>query len=250
MEFDVFGASDIGCVRSLNEDSFYIYGFNEDMQGGFCILSDGMGGHNAGEVASGKTVEFVSEVLKKRLEENAEILPPKLLSEAVTEANLKVYELAQSDIKQSGMGATLVAVYIVGNEVYTANVGDSRAYLYSDGELLQITKDHSVVEEMVASGSITREEARNHPQKNIITRAVGTDINTEADLFERECNSGDCLLLCSDGLSGMLEDEEICNIIQKYAESKTIAEKLIEEAKARGGYDNITVVCVRFKQEV
>ena len=250
MKLDIFGASDIGCVRELNEDSFCIYGFDDGNPCGFCVLSDGMGGHNAGEVASGKTVEFVTEVLKKAISDTKASMPPRALTEAVSYANRTVYDMAMSDSKQNGMGATLVAAYITDSEAYIANVGDSRAYAFKDNRLFQITKDHSVVEEMVASGSLSREEARRHPQKNIITRAIGTDINTEADLFEYECTADDCLLLCSDGLSGMLEDSEIESIVKGAADSKTMAEALIKSAKEHGGTDNITVICIRFIQEV
>lgn len=243
---DVFGASDIGCVRELNEDSFYIYGFDDKKQLGFCILSDGMGGHNAGEIASSSTVEFVSEMLKDSVDGKTEPPPPRALSEAVVYANKKVYDMAKEDMSRSGMGATMVAAYICGSDAYIANVGDSRVYVSSGGEFRQITKDHSVVEELVSSGGLSREEARNHPQKNIITRAVGTDINTIADLFEYNCKPGDCLLLCSDGLSGMLEDAEISNIIGSNDSSEATVKALINAAKERGGLDNITVICIRF----
>ena len=249
MLLDIYGATDVGRVRALNEDSFYIYGFEENRQPGFCILSDGMGGHNAGEVASRCTVQFAADVLKENLEHDRLQLPPKSLIAAVETANKKVYEMATSDESQSGMGATLVAAYICEDEAYIANVGDSRAYAYRNNELMQITKDHSVVEEMVAIGSITREEARNHPQKNIITRAIGTDRITEADLFEYDCMPGDCLLLCSDGLSGMLEDKEIYDILNSGTTSEHMVTSLIKAANEHGGNDNITVICVRFIQE-
>lgn len=248
MKIDIFGASDIGCVRELNEDSFCIYGFDDGKPDGFCILSDGMGGHNAGEVASGKTVEFAAEVLKSSADGSKAAVPPRALTEAVGYANKKVYEMALEDERHNGMGATMVAAYISGTEAYIANVGDSRAYVFKNNGLVQITKDHSVVEEMVASGSLSREEARCHPQKNIITRAIGTDINTEADLFEYDCALGDCLLLCSDGLSGMLEDAEIEGIIRNADDSRTMASALIESAKEHGGTDNITVICIRFTE--
>ena len=167
---DVYGASDRGLVRDLNEDSFCIHGFDRKEPFGFCVLSDGMGGHNAGEVASQRTVQFVAEELLRDVE-LAE--PPKTLNRAVKSANEKVYEMAMANQSQRGMGATLVAACICPDEIYIANVGDSRAYAFRDGELMQITKDHSIVEEMAANGTITREEARNHPQRNIISRAIG-----------------------------------------------------------------------------
>lgn len=249
MVLDIYGASDVGCIRALNEDSFCIYGFDDNRQPGFCILSDGMGGHNAGEVASGCAVRFAADVLKENLESGGGKLPPKALIEAVESANRQVLEMALSDESRSGMGATMVAAYIRDDEAYIANVGDSRAYAYRDKELVQITKDHSIVEEMVASGTISRDEARNHPQKNIITRAIGTDAVTEADIFEYDCMPGDCLLLCSDGLSGMLEDKELYDMLNSGKSAEKTVKSLIESAKDHGGNDNITAICIRFMQE-
>ena len=249
MVLDIYGASDVGCVRELNEDSFCIYGFEQNQTPGFCVLSDGMGGHNAGEVASQRAVQFVAEELMEAMNAPEEAQPPKSLNQAVRAANEKVYAMAMENQNQRGMGATLVAACIYENEAYVANVGDSRAYAFRDHALMQITKDHSVVEEMVANGSITREEARVHPQKNIITRAIGTDPVTEADIFEYDYLPGDCLLLCSDGLSGMVEDEEIMQILDREMDAEHTVTELIEEAKEHGGSDNVTAICIRFIQE-
>lgn len=246
MVLDVYGASDRGLVRDLNEDSFCIHGFDRKEPFGFCVLSDGMGGHNAGEVASQRTVQFVAEELLRDVE-LAE--PPKTLNRAVKSANKKVYEMAMANQSQRGMGATLVAACICPDEIYIANVGDSRAYAFRDGELMQITKDHSIVEEMAANGTITREEARNHPQRNIITRAIGADPNTEADLFEYDYFAGDMLLLCSDGLTSMLTDEEIQEVLTRNTDAETKVGQLIDAANAQGGRDNTTVICIRFIQE-
>jgi len=243
---EVYGASDKGKVRDLNEDSFCVHGFTRQEPYGFCVVSDGMGGHNAGEVASQKTVQFVAEELLKR---PAVDEVPKALNQAVEDANQRVYRMAMANQSQRGMGATLVAAYVCPDEVYIANVGDSRAYACRNRELLQITRDHSVVEELVANGTITKEEARNHPQRNIITRAIGADGLTEADIFEYDYYAGDVLLLCSDGLSTMLTDEEIQEIITQNTDAKTMVTALIDAANAKGGRDNITVVCIRFIQE-
>lgn len=248
MELDIYGASDIGCVRELNEDSFCIYGFEQAKPNGFCILSDGMGGCNAGEVASQKTVQFMADELIDAMSGDIKSMP-KSINQAVCTTNEKVYKMAVENQSQFGMGATMVVAVIMEDEAYIANVGDSRAYAYRNHNLLQITKDHSVVEEMVANGSLTREEARNHPQRNIITRAMGTDAVTEPDIFEYDFFPGDCLLLCSDGLSGLVEDSEIQEMIEKEFDSKETVTQLIELAKERGGNDNITVICIRFTQE-
>ena len=248
MVLDVYGASDIGCVRSLNEDSFCIYGFEEEQFPGFCVLSDGMGGHNAGEVASQKTVQFVAESLMETMAAERKELP-KAMQCAVKDANERVFRMAVTNQGQQGMGATLVIAAVAQDEVYIANVGDSRAYAYRNGELMQITRDHSVVEEMLANGSITQEEARVHPQRNIITRAIGTDPIVEPDLFEYDYLAGDTLLLCSDGLSGMLENEEIKRILDENRTAKQTVSAFLEAAKKKGGQDNITAICIRFMQE-
>ena len=248
---DVYGLSDVGCVRELNEDSYCIDGFDENEEKGFCIIADGMGGHNAGEVASQNAVKFMVEELKTLFdEENKELNVPNCLNNAVQRANERVYNMAEENIGHSGMGTTVVATVISDETAYLANVGDSRAYAARGDEFLQITTDHSVVSEMVMSGTITKEEARNHPQKNIITRAVGTDKTVKADVFEYNYLSGDVMVLCSDGLSTMVDDKEIAEIIQSAETSKETANRLVETAKQRGGLDNITVICIRFKQEV
>lgn len=246
MVLDVYGASDKGRVRDLNEDSFCLHGFDRQEPLGFCILSDGMGGHNAGEVASQRTVQFAAEEL---LKDKSLTEAPRLLNQAVKTANERVYQMAMANQSQYGMGATLVMACICSDEAYIANVGDSRAYAYRKGELIQITKDHSIVEEMVANGTITKEEARNHPQRNIITRAIGADKETEADIFEYDYYAGDVLLLCSDGLSSMLTDDEIKEVVSRNTDAKTMVSVLIEAANDRGGRDNITVICIRFIQE-
>lgn len=248
---DVYGLSDVGCVRELNEDCFCIDGFDENAEKGFCIIADGMGGHNAGEVASQNAVKVMAEELKAlSIEESKGLNVPGYLNNAVNKANERVYKMSEENIVHSGMGTTVVAAAISDKTAYIANVGDSRSYAMRGDEFVQITTDHSVVFEMVLSGTITKEEARNHPQKNIITRAVGTDKRVKADVFEYNYLSGDVMILCSDGLSSMVDDTEIAEVIKTTETSEETAKKLVETAKQRGGLDNITVICIRFKQEV
>ena len=249
MEIEIYGASHIGCVRELNEDSFCTYGFENGEPSGFCILSDGMGGHNAGEVASQKTVQFMAEGLMTVLAAPDECVIPKVLKESVKTTNEKIFRMSQDNCNQRGMGATLVAAVFEKETVYIANVGDSRAYAIRNSEIKQITKDHSVVEEMVACGSITKEEARNHPQRNVITRAMGTDPNTKADIFEYNYMDGDKLLICSDGLSSLVADDEILRIVSQGKNAEETVKALIEKANDCGGYDNITVIYAEFIQE-
>lgn len=217
-------------------------------QKGFCILADGMGGHNAGEVASQNAVKFIAEELNKMMANNDTEIPGGLIK-AVSYANEKVYTMAALNPIHSGMGTTVVAAYIDGDTAYVANVGDSRAYAVREDEIFQITTDHSVVAELVRCGSITPEEARRHPQKNIITRAVGTDTSVRTDVFEYDYAPGDILLLCSDGLSTMLEDKNILEIVKKGSSSEEIVTSLVDAAKEYGGLDNVTVICVRFLDE-
>ncbi len=250
MILDIYGASDIGCVRKLNEDSFCVYGFDKNLPEGFCLVSDGMGGHNAGEVASQKTIYFVAEVLMDILHDSKKSKMPKDLYDAVVYANKNVFDIAAENQRQQGMGATFVGVYFDNSgTAYIANVGDSRCYSIKCNEITRITKDHSVVEEMITNGFITKEEARTHPQRNIITRAVGTDLNTKVDVFEYEYKTDECMLLCSDGLSSMIEDEKIAEIVNQTETSQEAVETLIAAANNNGGHDNITVICIRFKQE-
>ena len=241
---ETFGASDVGCVRELNEDCFCINVFDEKENHGFFILADGMGGHNAGEVASQTAVKVIAEKLKT-LENTVEAEIPSVLTEAIADANEYVYKMSLENEEQSGMGTTIVAVVLWGETAYIANVGDSRAYTITESEIRQITNDHSVVEELLKSGTITKEEARRHPQKNIITRAVGTDAEVAVDLFEYELGKAKCILLCSDGLCSMIDDDEIYKIIKTGKNSKDTVCKLIDAAKRSGGLDNITAVCIR-----
>lgn len=240
---DTFGMSDVGCVRELNEDCFCIHGFKDDDRG-FCVLADGMGGHNAGEVASQNAVKFIAEEMQKLMKEGGGI--PAGLNRAVDIANGKIYEMSQQNAIHRGMGTTVVAAVISDGAAFVANVGDSRAYAIRGEEIVQITTDHSVVSELVMSGLITPEEARKHPQKNIITRAVGTDSSVKTDVFEYDFSPGDVMIMCSDGLSTMLSDNEIYEIVSKEKNSEKTVESLIDTAKEKGGIDNITVICIRF----
>lgn len=242
---EVFGLSDVGCIRELNEDCYCIGGFEDNSELGFCILADGMGGHNAGEVASQNAVKFIADEMNGLLESGGKEIPARL-SEAVAAANNRVYTMAEENPIHSGMGTTVVAAFINDGTAYVANVGDSRAYAVRNDEIVQITTDHSVVSELVMRGTITKEEARLHPQKNIITRAVGTDKSVRTDIFEYNYSPGDVMIICSDGLSAMLGDKEILKIINSKKTSEDTVNSLITAAKDEGGLDNITVICIRF----
>ena len=201
------------------------------------IVADGMGGHNAGDLASRYTVETMVDYIEGASEKR----PIPLLEAAVQEANKKVMEKSLADRSLEGMGTTVVAATVHGNCLYVANVGDSRLYLMDDG-IQQITRDHSLVEEMVRAGEIGREEARTHPEKNIITRAVGVKNKIRVDFFDVALNPGDIILLCSDGLTNMVEDQDILRAVKKEASLEAAAHKLVSMANRNGGKDNISVV--------
>ncbi len=235
-----YAITDIGRKRELNEDYIYTSGQPIGALPNLFIVADGMGGHKAGDYASVHTVDRFVEVIRELGEEHG---VQDAINEAVTAANAYIYQRSRENSNLSGMGTTLVLASCIGNEAIVANIGDSRLYLVNDA-MTQITRDHSLVEEMVTLGGIDREMARNHPDKNIITRAVGVKEKVAADFFEVDLTKGDKLLLCSDGLTNMLRDEEIYQIIQDNKELEQAAKALVDAANENGGRDNIAVVLV------
>lgn len=232
-----YAKTDIGSKRSMNQDYMYC---NTEPVGRFqnlLIVADGMGGHRAGDYASRLCVE----TMVQSLEKSAHKTPVSLFEEAVTAANKAVFEESASHVEYEGMGTTVVACTLEENTLYITNIGDSRLYLIRDG-IEQITDDHSLVEEMVKQGNITESEARIHPQKNIITRALGINEEVQADFFEIDVEQGDVIMLCSDGLSNMIEDEDMEYIVKNSDTLQTAAESLVARANENGGNDNITVV--------
>lgn len=234
-----FSATDIGRHRKMNQDYVYI---SDRPVGGLpnlFIVADGMGGHNAGEYASRHTAETIME----RALLSAQATPAAILREAITAANDELLRCAALDTSMWGMGTTVVAAVIIENRLYVANVGDSRLYIVNK-EIRQITRDHSFVEEMVQRGELSREDARMHPKKNIITRAVGAVPEIDIDFFEEDLHDGDEILLCSDGLTNMVEDEEIKKLIKGQPDVAGKAARLVETANQNGGRDNISVVVI------
>lgn len=236
-----YAITDIGRKRELNEDYIYTSGQPIGALPNLFIVADGMGGHKAGDYASMHTVDRFVEVIRELGEEHG---VQDAINEAVTAANAYIYQRSRENSNLSGMGTTLVLASCIGNEAIVANIGDSRLYLVNDDAMTQITRDHSLVEEMVTLGGIDREMARNHPDKNIIARAVGVKEKVAADFFEVDLTKGDKLLLCSDGLTNMLRDEEIYQIIQNNKELEQAAKALVDAANENGGRDNIAVVLV------
>lgn len=237
----VSSATSVGRTRPLNEDAYFVSELNGS-DTVLAIVADGMGGHNAGEIASGKAVGVVKKDVPKNLGKN----PKDLLIKAVNNANREIYEMSKNEEGMSGMGTTITACVAESNHVTAIQVGDSRLYLVQKDSITQITKDHSLVEMLVENGKITKEQAKIHPQKNIITRAVGTDKTVDADIYEFNVEPGDIILLCSDGLVNMVEDEEILSVINTSETLEFAANKLVESAENAGGTDNITVILIQF----
>ncbi|MBR0173748.1 MAG: Stp1/IreP family PP2C-type Ser/Thr phosphatase [Lachnospiraceae bacterium] len=234
-----FSVTDIGKKRKLNQD----FVFSSDIEIGnlpnLFIVADGMGGHNGGGYASRFTVETIVEVVRKSARGNAR----DTLRHAISTANERLRVRAEEDEALYGMGTTIVAATLNGSKLLVANVGDSRLYVIND-TIRQITRDHSLVEEMVRAGGIDEETARHRSDKNIITRAVGAMDEITADFFQLEVRPGDIILMCSDGLTNMLEDEEIRVIVRSGRDIVEKAEKLVEAANSNGGRDNIAVILI------
>lgn len=235
-----FSMTDVGKRRQLNQD--YVY-TSENPVGNLpnlFLVADGMGGHNAGDYASRYTVETIVSEIAKSYEKN----PVRILKKAIETANAHIREKSLETEEMAGMGTTIVAASCLENKLQVANVGDSRLYVIHEQKITQITRDHSLVEEMVRMGGLDRKLARNHPDKNIITRAIGARDTVEIDFFHEELSSGDIVLMCSDGLTNMLEDEEIGRILKGSGSLEEKAEKLVAAANNNGGKDNIAVIII------
>ena len=246
-----FGKTDVGRKRAVNQDNFIIRKVAEDVL--IAVVCDGMGGANGGATASSIAAEAFRACLDSREAEHPAFLgvpeedPLDLLSEAATEANREVYRMAQADDTLTGMGTTLVGCIVIGERFYAVNVGDSRLYAVRGGAVEQISHDHSYVQYLVDMGKMTPEEARHSRNKNLITRAVGTEKTVAADLFSERAEAGSRLLLCSDGLTNYVEPEEIGAMLSAAGEGsmedlQTVCSSLIDLANERGGSDNITAV--------
>lgn len=232
--------TDRGRKREQNQDAVYSSDIAVGNLPNLFIVADGMGGHNGGDFASAHSVDIMEASVRESSSENAE----NILQDAISAANDDVFRLAHSWMhpELSGMGTTVVAAVVYGNLMKVANVGDSRLYVIGKDSIRQITVDHSLVEEMVRAGEITRDIARIHPNRNIITRAVGVTPSVRADFYEVELASGEVVLLCSDGLTTMLDDEEIRELLASEQDLEKKADTLVSRANEKGGFDNISVV--------
>ena len=237
-----FGKTDVGLMRTINQDSIFVSTEPVGKLPNLFIVADGMGGHKAGDVASRAAIEkFVKYECATHMSDPANILDAGIIS-----INKEIYDMANSNKDYSGMGTTFVACTLIDNHVYISNVGDSRLYLIGR-DIRQITRDHSLVEDMVRMGMIDRGEARTHYKKNVITKAIGVadDKTSTPDIFEIEIEDGEVLLLCSDGLTNMVEDYDIKKIIKSNEGIEDAVRELIRQANENGGKDNISAIVVK-----
>lgn len=237
-----FGLTDKGITRINNQDYLYSLPCKTGVLPNLFIVADGMGGHLAGDYASKYTVMRITELIEQNVTENSDI---ELIDECIQTVNKELYSKAEMEEEFSGMGTTLVLCYIRDNIVYVANVGDSRLYIINESDIRQITHDHSLVEELIAQGSIEKDSFTYYEKKNVITRAVGVADSVCVDYFEAELSEGDSVLLCSDGLTNMVSDDEIMRIVNNNIESEDCVKELINKANSNGGRDNITVVVIK-----
>lgn len=239
----VFTKTDIGKVRSMNQDSLLIS--ENEIEGlNLYILADGMGGYKGGEIASKVAITAVSKYIKEKFAEidKNKISILNLIEDAIEFANTAIYEESEQDEELQDMGTTLEVVLVYDMKIYIGHVGDSRVYRIRKNTIKKITTDHSYVEKLIQDGDITREEAENHPKKNLLIKALGTDENIEPDMIYTVFNKNDIIVVCSDGLTNMVKEQRILEIVKDGIGDVT--EKLVDEANSEGGIDNITVIVI------
>ncbi len=246
--------TDPGMVRSHNEDSI-----SSLLSQGLVVLADGMGGYNAGEVASGMATTVITTELKQLLENhppyqldgpNGQPIAQKILREQIVKANTSIYQASQSQPQYAGMGTTLVVALFYDNKVTVAHIGDSRLYRLRGSEFSQVTRDHSLLQEQIDAGMITPEQAKSSANKNLVTRALGIDPTVEPELHDYETQPGDIYLLCSDGLCDMVSDEDIGMVLETIGGNLNLcAQQLVQMANDNGGRDNVSVILVRVARE-
>ena len=235
-----YAMTDIGKTRVVNQD--YVFSCQEPVGNlpNLFIVADGMGGHQAGDFASSYSVKKFIESVSLSLQKN----PHKIFQDAIRYANKELIEKSKANPELKGMGTTMVALTILGDKAYVANVGDSRVYLAHGDMIQQITDDHTYVNDLVKMGAITKEEAHIHARKNVITRAIGANANNEPDCFSVPVEKGDRILLCSDGLYDEVDDELILQVLTRFDDMTICAEDLVAMANENGGNDNISVICI------
>ena len=234
--------TDKGKKRKKNEDSLFIMPSDN-----IYIVADGVGGHNSGEIASQTAVKSVAEYVKsnpiEKIRDEKNLIS--YFSLCLKKVNSIIFDMSTKSQQNKGMATTLVLVYVAGKKAYFVNIGDSRAYIYRDDEISQITEDHTYVNELVKVGNITVDEAKEHPQKNMITRALGGEDKILPDFYQLKIEKNDIIILCTDGLYSELSNDEIKEIISKHDSMNELSKSLVDEANKKGGNDNITVICLK-----
>ncbi|MDR0520120.1 MAG: Stp1/IreP family PP2C-type Ser/Thr phosphatase [Clostridiales Family XIII bacterium] len=238
--------TDIGKMRVVNEDALLVLPAD-----GLFAVADGVGGSNSGDIASRRAVNGIEEFFRENPVSEADGMEGEVRHDWFKDYFLRCFRKINQDIRNaaaieqdnSGMATTAVAAYFDGDIVYITNIGDSRAYILRAGEITQLTEDHSYVTDLVNAGTLTKSEAREHPQKNMITRALGAGAEADPDFYRHDIEQGDCVLLCSDGLHGELTDEEIRSEFEKESDLNSVCKLLVQAANEKGGHDNITIVC-------
>lgn len=238
-----WGITDKGAVRAQNQDSYYLKAPGAELV--TAVVCDGMGGALAGNIASALAIEVASAYLESLTPEELVQVPNEHLVRAVNLANDAVYRKSETDPNCSGMGTTMVAAIIFGQKAWVLNIGDSRCYRLGVDGVTKVTRDHSVVEDLVYRGEITPEEARLHPHKNLITRVLGAEEKAQPDLYELELKAGECLLLCSDGLSNTLTDQELLYEVLYGGDREFCCRRLLDLSLSRGAPDNVTAVLIQ-----
>ena len=238
------GKSHKGMVRSSNQDSFRIIK-SPDGKVHIFVIADGMGGHNSGELASGMAVSCAVDFVGKNREKVfLQDDYRDIISRMMAEANASIFNKAQEDITNVGMGTTMITAIFDGNRLFIGHIGDSRVYMIKNTSINKITVDHSLIEEMINSGAITREEAKDHPSRNIITKAIGCTSQVEIDTYFYNVENNDIIVLCTDGLTNMVAEEEIKRVVEESRDPEEACSTLVDMANDRGGIDNITVIVI------
>ena len=240
-----YAMSDVGEIRKKNEDSFYVKAYGDRHM--LAIVADGMGGYKGGKQASSIATKIISENIESLLPDLLNYTERRLkqtIIKAIKSANEAILHSAGVSDELKSMGTTAVVCFVSGNKIFAFNIGDSRLYIVNK-TITQITKDHSLVVELLEHGVISEKEAENHPQKNVITKALGTEKNIEPDIYTEKISANDTILLCTDGLTNMLSDSDIIDCINCGTDLEGITKRLISDAKESGGSDNITVVTIR-----
>lgn len=243
---EVGSYTDIGKLRPVNEDDYYVSDYVSESDAIYAIVADGMGGHSAGEVASSMAIHVACDFVEANFDAHAGADGvAELLKNAIIYANNAVFSSASTRDVFHGMGTTFTMGFVLGKKLITAHVGDSRMYRIRDGKIKKLTRDHSLVSELLEKGSITETEAKKHPQKNVITKAVGSSAEINPDIFVTDTDDGDIILLCTDGLTNELSDKKILQTVNECASLMEAAQKLVFSAIDNGGKDNITVVLLK-----